>query len=1055
MANYILGLDIGIASVGYGLINSETKEIIDAGVRLFNEAKVENNEGRRSKRGTRRLKRRRKFRLQNIKHLLSNYGFIDDEIPTSTNLYEIRVRGLTEELSKEEFVIALLHLGKRRGIHNIEVSDESDSSEDSLSTKEQLKRNEKALKEKYVCELQLERFNENNVRGPQNRFKTTGFVREAKKLLETQSKFHAIDQDFIEEYIHLLEKRRAYYEGPGHGSPFGWEQDLKKWYETLMGRCTYYPEELRSVKYAYTADLFNVLNDLNNLTITRDEEDKLNKGEKFQLIENVFKKKKSVTLKHIAKEIGVSDVDIKGYRINKSGTPEFTKFKIYHDIKGITSKEEVLENPEILDGIAEILTIYQSPQDIIENINKLNINLSSDEINNISELTGYNGTHSLSLKCIKLVLDELWESSDNQMSIFAKLNLKPKKIDLEKQNKIPTELIEDFILSPVVKRSFIQSVKVTNAIIKRYGLPDEIIIELARDTNSADKKKTIQALQKNREATNKRIEEIIASFGKIKAKGLVEKIKLHDMQEGKCLYSLTDIPLEDLLRNPTHYEVDHIIPRSVSFDNSYNNKVLVKSIENSNKSNMTPFQYMNSGKSSISYDEFKQHVLNLSKSKDRISKKKREYLLEERDINKFDVQKEFINRNLVDTRYATRELMSLLKAYFSANELPVKVKSINGGFTSFLRNRWNFSKDRNQGYKHHAEDALIIANCDFLFKQHKQLSQQNEILTKPVLAEEKMNDILTEDQFDEIFVVPRQMQDIKDFRDYKFSHRVDKKPNRQLYKQETIYGTRMINGKKRIEKRIIQNINNIYAKDNDKVKTIFNKSPQKLLIFQKDKKTFEKLEIIMKQYSNEKNPLHKYYEETGNYLTKYSKNDDGPIVKRIRYYGDEAKTYKDLTKNYPEAKNEVVHIKLIPYRFDVFNDDGIYKFITIRYFELKDCDSYFRIEDELYSQKKEDKKISKNAQFIASFYRNDLIKFNNDIFRVIGVNDDAKNKLQFEMVDILTKDYFELQNISKTPVIYKTVNKDVDLIEKFSTDILGNLYKIKSKKHPQTIIKKA
>lgn len=890
----------------------------------------------------------------------------------------------------------------------------------------------------------------NNVRGPQNRFKTADFVREANKLLETQSKFHNIDQEFKDEYINLLEKRRAYYEGPGPGSPFGWEQDLKKWYETLMGRCTYYPEELRSVKYAYTADLFNVLNDLNNLTITRDEEEKLNKGEKFQLIENVFKKKKTVTLKQIAKEIGVSETDIKGYRINKSGTPEFTKFKIYHDIKSITTKEEVLENPEVLDEIAEILTIYQSPQDIIENINNLNLNLNSNEVDNISELAGYNGTHSLSLKCIKLVLNELWESSDNQMAIFAKLNLKPKKIDLEKRNKIPTELIEDFILSPVVKRSFIQSVKVINAIIKRYGLPDEIIIELARDTNSADKKKTIQALQKNREATNKRIEEIIASFGEIKAKGLVEKVKLYDIQEGKCLYSLTDIPLEDLLRNPTHYEVDHIIPRSVSFDNSYNNKVLVKSIENSKKSNMTPFQYMNSGKSSISYDEFKQHVLNLSKSKGRISKKKREYLLEERDLNKFDVQKEFINRNLVDTRYATRELMSLLKAYFSANELPVKVKSINGGFTSFLRNRWNFSKDRNQGYKHHAEDALIIANCDFLFKQHKQLSQQNEIFTKPVLAEEKKNDILTEDQFDEIFVVPRQMQDIKDFRDYKFSHRVDKKPNRQLYKQETIYGTRILNGKK----HIIQNINNIYAKDNEKVKKIFNKSPQKLLIFHKDKKTFEKLEIIMKQYSNEKNPLYKYFEETGNYLTKYSKNDDGPIVKRIRYYGDEAKTYKDLTKNYSNAKNEVVHIKLIPYRFDIFNDNGVYKFITIRYFELKDFDSYYKIEKEMYMKKKNVKKISENAQFIASFYRNDLIKFNDEIFRVIGVNHDEKNKLQFEMVDILTKDYYELQNITKTPVIYKTVNKDVKLIEKFSTDILGNLYKITSKEHPQTIIKK-
>ena len=77
------------------------------------------------------------------------------------------------------------------------------------------------------------------------------------------------------------------------------------------------------------------------------------------------------------------------------------------------------------------------------------------------------------------------------------------------------------------------------------------------------------------------------------------------MQEGKCLYSLEAIPLEDLLHNPFNYEVDHIIPRSVSFDNSFNNKVLVKQEENSKKGNKTPFQYLSSSDSKISYETFK------------------------------------------------------------------------------------------------------------------------------------------------------------------------------------------------------------------------------------------------------------------------------------------------------------------------------------------------------------------------------------------------------------------------------------------------------------------
>lgn len=229
MNNYILGLDIGITSVGYGIVDSDTREIKDAGVRLFPEANVDNNEGRRSKRGARRLKRRRIHRLDRVKHLLAEYDLLDlTNIPKSTNPYQTRVKGLNEKLSKDELVIALLHIAKRRGIHNVNVMMDDNDSGNELSTKDQLKKNAKALSDKYVCELQLERFEQDyKVRGEKNRFKTEDFVREARKLLETQSKFFEIDQTFIMRYIELIETRREYFEGPGKGSPFGWEGNIK------------------------------------------------------------------------------------------------------------------------------------------------------------------------------------------------------------------------------------------------------------------------------------------------------------------------------------------------------------------------------------------------------------------------------------------------------------------------------------------------------------------------------------------------------------------------------------------------------------------------------------------------------------------------------------------------------------------------------------------------------------------------------------------------------------------------------------------------------------
>ncbi|AJC95011.1 type II CRISPR RNA-guided endonuclease Cas9 [Staphylococcus hyicus] len=1051
MNNYILGLDIGITSVGYGIVDSDTREIKDAGVRLFPEANVDNNEGRRSKRGARRLKRRRIHRLDRVKHLLAEYDLLDlTNIPKSTNPYQTRVKGLNEKLSKDELVIALLHIAKRRGIHNVNVMMDDNDSGNELSTKDQLKKNAKALSDKYVCELQLERFEQDyKVRGEKNRFKTEDFVREARKLLETQSKFFEIDQTFIMRYIELIETRREYFEGPGKGSPFGWEGNIKKWFEQMMGHCTYFPEELRSVKYSYSAELFNALNDLNNLVITRDEDAKLNYGEKFQIIENVFKQKKTPNLKQIAIEIGVHETEIKGYRVNKSGKPEFTQFKLYHDLKNIFKDPKYLNDIQLMDNIAEIITIYQDAESIIKELNQLPELLSEREKEKISALSGYSGTHRLSLKCINLLLDDLWESSLNQMELFTKLNLKPKKIDLSQQHKIPSKLVDDFILSPVVKRAFIQSIQVVNAIIDKYGLPEDIIIELARENNSDDRRKFLNQLQKQNEETRKQVEKVLREYGNDNAKRIVQKIKLHNMQEGKCLYSLKDIPLEDLLRNPHHYEVDHIIPRSVAFDNSMHNKVLVRADENSKKGNRTPYQYLNSSESSLSYNEFKQHILNLSKTKDRITKKKREYLLEERDINKFDVQKEFINRNLVDTRYATRELTSLLKAYFSANNLDVKVKTINGSFTNYLRKVWKFDKDRNKGYKHHAEDALIIANADFLFKHNKKLRNINKVLDAPSKeVDKKRVTVQSEDEYNQIFEDTQKAQAIKKFEIRKFSHRVDKKPNRQLI-NDTLYSTRNIDG---IE-YVVESIKDIYSVNNDKVKTKFKKDPHRLLMYRNDPQTFEKFEKVFKQYESEKNPFAKYYEETGEKIRKFSKTGQGPYINKIKYLRERLGRHCDVTNKYINSRNKIVQLKIYSYRFDIYQYGNNYKMITISYIDLEQKSNYYYISREKYEQKKKDKQIDDSYKFIGSFYKNDIINYNGEMYRVIGVNDSEKNKIQLDMIDISIKDYMELNNIKKTGVIYKTIGKSTTHIEKYTTDILGNLYKAAPPKKPQLIFK--
>lgn len=105
----VLGLDIGISSVGWGIIDTETMEIIDAGVRLFEEATRNANEERRGFRGSRRLKRRRNHRLERVKNLFEEYGIPTNSIGTG-NPYEIRCKALKEKVSLEELAIGLYHI---------------------------------------------------------------------------------------------------------------------------------------------------------------------------------------------------------------------------------------------------------------------------------------------------------------------------------------------------------------------------------------------------------------------------------------------------------------------------------------------------------------------------------------------------------------------------------------------------------------------------------------------------------------------------------------------------------------------------------------------------------------------------------------------------------------------------------------------------------------------------------------------------------------------------------------------------------------------------------
>lgn len=1048
----VLGLDIGISSVGWGIIDQDSGEIIDAGVRLFEEASRNGNEERRSFRGSRRLKRRKTHRLERARQLFEEYGLPNSSIGKE-NPYKARYDAIYGEVSKKRLVVALYHLVKKRGTV-LDTPEEEKTNGNEFSTKEQLGRNKKLLEGKYICEVQLERLESNHekMRNHENRFRTKDYVDEARAILNKQRHIHQeITDEFIDQFIELIEKRRQYFDGPGSAkSPtkygrFSIDKEGRlvevSMIDKMRGKCTYYPEELRIAKMSFTADLFNLLsNDLNKIQVNGEY---LTYEDKVYLIDTFIKKGKKITLPQIMKYKGVTDeADVIGYRIDlKTDQPLFTEFKGYKAMKKIVEENNLplsmLDDIDLLDDITEILTAeksYQRREQALRNVleNKYDEDTIKRIVEAFKENTNFTGYHSLSKKVIVSVLDELWHSNKNQMQIFAERGLEKKRLEsIVNQQNIRFD--DDAILSTVAKRAHREAIKVVNAVRKKYGELDAIVVETAREKNSEEERKLRTEFQKKIGKHEKEMAKLLGvkSLAELKLNSKQHlALKLWVSQDHKCIYSGRSIAIQDIVTNFSLFEIDHILPVSLSFDDSQANKVLCYHGENQKKGQKTPYEYFSSGNASRSFDQFKVEVLNLFKSK-KISSKKKDYLLEMRNIrHNEELQKEFINRNLVDTQYAMRSFSMTLRTFYKTHDIDTKVLSIRGSFTSALRRRARLNKDRDESYAHHAIDALIVAAIGRMpiFKFFKEFDMNEE----GVVFNRETGEIVEEDQFfNHTFITF--LRNLMNYESkVKCSHKVDRKVNRTMSKQ-TIYGTREYDG----DTYYLGKSGNIYQLDKNGVAPLLkriNKNPDSFLIAQHNPELFSFIQKIIQEYSNADNPFKAYYDEHG-FILK-----DGKIpVKILRYYDRKLGVHMNITDKYPDAKNDVVLLSIKSIRVDIFkNPDGKYKYLGVPYHWFKQQGDKYVLDMDKYNEEKakDYKKIDDTFEFQFSLYKNDRFTFekNGEYFERVfrGDNNPRQNKIE---VDFIHKKKSEQKEGFLAPSTFRNVIK-------YNVDVLGNTYKI-------------
>lgn len=292
---------------------------------------------------------------------------------------------------------------------------------------------------------------------------------------------------------------------------------------------------------------------------------------------------------------------------------------------------------------------------------------------------------SLSTKAITKILPYLKEG--NKYSDAAALagynhsNSKTKKEIEEKVLKDSLEILpKNSLRNPVVEKIINQMINVVNSIIETYGKPDEIRVELARELKKSGPER--EQMNKSIGESTRKHEEITkllqTEFGiKQPSRNDLIRYKLYEELKDngyKTLYSNKYIPREKLFS--AEIDIEHIIPQSRLFDDSFSNKTLEYTDVNKKKSNATAFDFVGSEYGEEARAQYTERVKTLffkSGSKTKFQK----LLLEEKNI-----PDNFINRDLGDTRYITKKSKEIL------DDIVKHVNTTTGSITDRLREDW-------------------------------------------------------------------------------------------------------------------------------------------------------------------------------------------------------------------------------------------------------------------------------------------------------------------------------------------------------------------------------
>lgn len=547
--------------------------------------------------------------------------------------------------------------------------------------------------------------------------------------------------------------------------PWNYEQKVdldaseQEFIKRLTNTCTYLPGEKVLPKDSLIYHRFTVLNEINNLKINGEP---IPVEVKQAIYEEVFLKNRKVTIKRIR------DFLICNHHMNKTDTLTGvdTETSIKSDLKPWHDFGRLLQSGSLseaqVDEIIERRTYSEENGRFIRWLRNHYAFLPEQDIRYISRLN-YHDFGRVSLKFLTelegadrktgevfTIMRALWDTNDNLMQLLSDRYTfmdEIQKIQKDYYATHPMSLsdrLDDMYISNAVKRPILRTLEIVKEVTQAFGEPPKkIFVEMARGGKPEQKGKRTQARREQivslynqcKDEDVRLLREQLDAMGETADNRLQsDRLFLYYIQLGRCMYTGKPIDLDQLM-NGKLYDIEHIYPRSkVKDDSIINNKVLVLSSVNGEKSDtypiaasirteMTPFWTKLKDLGLISDEKYKRLTRSTAFS----------------DEEKWG----FINRQLTETSQATKAVASVIRDLYPDTE----VVYVKARLASEFRQEFDCIKSRTYNDLHHAKDAYLnivvgnVYNMRFTrqwFRVEDEYSlNTNAIFTRPLVLNGK------------------------------------------------------------------------------------------------------------------------------------------------------------------------------------------------------------------------------------------------------------------------------------------------------------------------------